>query len=380
MITDRPTDRSADIVTYRVASHTTKKSFSIFYPQILLCKLEEIFHEVNPPPTPLLSHSDGTGRRNVGGGGGGGGASGVGFSSANYANSPFSSSPSSSTSSFSSTSSSSVYSLKNVHVSDALELALNILETVSEMTDDTDSVVDRLFFFSADNNRNLKRMLKIVVGTSWTAWKDGGRRGEGGERRGGGGGRGSVGGEDEDDDEEEEEDQETRELREEVTISAASLLYRLCEMVKYTSAEEDGIDLRKLLGILAEDSRTPQFYDALLRQTFKGIMTTTTMTTTTMTMTSLHDAMPSPTTTTTTAAAMSATEAITFFHRFSLVNFTLLHNRFLAKFIGENFLKEFRYYVDLKKIRALIPERFPIQAPAVALVQRVTDLVFHETL
>ena len=254
----------------------------------------------------------------------------------------------SSSSSFASSSSpsstSSSHSLKNVHISDALELAWNILETVSEMIEDTESVVDRILFITADDNRNLKRMLKVIVGSTMTRISEKEKEDE------------------EEEEEEERQEEETRFLRDEGTTSAACLLYRLCEMVKYSSAEE-GVDLRKLLQILSEDSQAPKFYEAILRQIFRRIMikpTTITNTTTTTTMTS-----------------MTATEAIAFFHRFSVLNFTLLYNPKLAKYIRENFCEEFRYYIELKKIRALIPARFPIHSPTLALVQRVTNAVFQ---
>ena len=216
------------------------------------------------------------------------------------------------------------------------------------MTEDTESVAERLLFFSADGCHQLRRLLRIVA-MSANRWDE--------EERD----------EEEEEEEEAEEEEETRSLREEVTTSAGCLLYRLCEMVKYCSAAEEGVDLRKLLRLLSDEPDAPRFYEAMLRQLFRRIVrgrnASTTMTTTTST--------------TTKVAPMSPTEAIAFFQRFSVLNFTLQHNAVLTEFIRNNFSEEFRYYIEPKKIRAMIPSRYPVHSATVALVQRVANAVFR---
>ena len=220
------------------------------------------------------------------------------------------------------------------------------------MTEDTESVGERLLFFSADGCHQLRRLLRIVA---MSANRLADERDEEEERR---------------EAEEEEEEEETRCLREEVTTSAGCLLYRLCEMVKYCSAAEEGVDLRKLLRLLSDQPDAPCFYEATLRQLFRRIVQGRNASTSTT-------ALSTSTSTSTKVAPMTPTEAIAFFQRFSVLNFTLQHNAVLSEFIRNNFSEEFRYYIEPKKIRAMIPSRYPVHSAAVALVQRVANAVFR---
>ena len=261
----------------------------------------------------------------------------------NSSYSSVSSSSSSSTASFSSSSlsSSSSSSKAAIHKLDAMELALNIFETFSAMTEDTESVADRFLFFSADDCHNLRRMLRLIaksaVGFASTA-----------ENQGAGGPERETAKEEEEE-EEEEDEEETQTLREEVTTAAACLLYRLCEMVKYSSADE-GLDLRKLLRIFSSVVDAPTFYEAILRQMFRRIYgggkSASMMTTTTTLATTMNSRVTTP--------PMTPPEAIALFQQFSVLNFTLQHNVFLANYVRDNFIEEFKYLIDLKRIKRMV--------------------------
>ena len=180
--------------------------------------------------------------------------------------------------------------------------------------------------------------------------------------------------------EEEDSQGETRQLREEVTTAAACLLYRLCEMVKYCTAEE-GVDLRKLLRLLSTEPETPAFYEAILRQIFHRIIgakmaaaaasSSSSFSSSSSLLTISGESCSRATTPT-----MTPKETIALFQQFSVMNFTLQHNNCLAQFIRNNFSEEFKYYIDLKRIRRMIPAKYPIYSAMIALIQRVSDGVF----
>jgi hypothetical protein len=108
------------------------------------------------------------------------------------------------------------------------------------------------------------------------------------------------------------EQQEMQKLFEENTGAAVSLLYHLCEMVKYTL---DSMNVRMLLQTLSLEPSAGVFYKAFLHQVFQRI---------------------------TDACELTPQEAISFYQQFSVLNYTMQHNPTLANLIRHNFTEEFK--------------------------------------